>query len=44
MMNTLESDKQYGCFNSNQFKESAVVKSSQRNKFKKNDDNNFKNP
>ena len=43
MMNIIESDKQYGCFNGNQLKESVVVKSSRRNKTNY-DDNNFKNP
>ena len=32
MMNSIESDKRYGCFNGIQFKESAVVKSLHRNK------------
>ena len=45
-MNTIESDKRYGFFNGNQFKESIDVKSSHRNEKKKNNyhDNNFKNP
>ena len=41
MMNTIESDKRYGCFNGNQFKVSVDVKSSHR---KKNyHDKNFQN-
>ena len=35
MLNTIESDKRYGCFNGNQFKESVDVKSSHRNEKKK---------
>ena len=42
MMNTIESDNRYGCFIGKQFKESVVVKWTQRKK--KFDDNNFENP
>ena len=44
MMNTIESDKRYGCFNCNQFKESVDVKSSHRNEKKNYHDKNFRNP
>ena len=35
MMNTVEGDNRYGCFNGYQFKESVDVKSSHRNEKKK---------
>ena len=45
MMNNIESDKRYGCFIGNQFKESVDVKSSHRKKEKKiYRDKNLKNP
>ena len=42
-MNTIDSDKRYGCFNGNQLKESLVVKSSHVCENKNYDKNNFMN-
>ena len=38
--NTIESDKRYGCFNGNQFKESVDVKSSHRTTLQRNGSSN----